>query len=224
MPSSTSMASTRVSATSTSSSTCRCASSAARSSGFSGPNGSGKTTSIRLMCGLLTPDSGSGTCLGYDIRHESEAIKRNVGYMTQRFSFWDDLTIRENLDFTGACLCDERPARRRRSRARGASGSPAARTSSPARFPAAGSSDWRSPLHAAPAAAPAAGRADRRCRSRMRAANSGRNCTGSPRKGSRSSSAPITWTRPSAATSSRTSLMAACSRRARRRTSSRRRG
>ncbi len=67
--------------------------------GFLGPNGSGKTTSIRMMCGLLTPDSGSGTCLGYDLRLQSEAIKRNVGYMTQRFSFWDDLTIRENLDF-----------------------------------------------------------------------------------------------------------------------------
>lgn len=67
--------------------------------GFLGPNGSGKTTSIRLMCGLLTPDSGSGTCLGYDIRRESSQIKRRVGYMTQRFSFWDDLTIRENLDF-----------------------------------------------------------------------------------------------------------------------------
>ncbi len=69
--------------------------------GFLGPNGSGKTTSIRLMCGLLTPDGGSGTCLGYDIRRQSAAIKRNVGYMTQRFSFWDDLTIRENLDFVG---------------------------------------------------------------------------------------------------------------------------
>ena len=67
--------------------------------GFLGPNGSGKTTSIRLMCGLLTPDSGSGTCLGYDILRQSDAIKRNVGYMTQRFSFWEDLTIRENLDF-----------------------------------------------------------------------------------------------------------------------------
>ena len=67
--------------------------------GFLGPNGSGKTTSIRMMCGLLTPDSGSGTCLGYQIRTESEQIKRHVGYMTQRFSFWDDLSIRENLDF-----------------------------------------------------------------------------------------------------------------------------
>jgi ABC-2 type transport system ATP-binding protein len=67
--------------------------------GFLGPNGSGKTTTIRMMCGLLKPDSGSGTCLGYDIRSESGAIKRNVGYMTQRFSFWDDLTIVENLDF-----------------------------------------------------------------------------------------------------------------------------
>jgi ABC-2 type transport system ATP-binding protein len=67
--------------------------------GFLGPNGSGKTTSIRMMCGLLTPDSGSGTCLGYDIVRESAEIKRRVGYMTQRFSYWDDLSIRENLDF-----------------------------------------------------------------------------------------------------------------------------
>jgi ABC-2 type transport system ATP-binding protein len=67
--------------------------------GFLGPNGSGKTTSIRMMCGLLTPDSGRGTCLGYDIVRQSEQIKMHVGYMTQRFSYWEDLTIRENLDF-----------------------------------------------------------------------------------------------------------------------------
>ncbi|HET8715292.1 MAG TPA: ABC transporter ATP-binding protein, partial [Holophagaceae bacterium] len=67
--------------------------------GFLGPNGSGKTTSIRMMCGLLTPDSGEGTCLGHDILTESALIKRQVGYMTQKFSYWEDLTIRENLDF-----------------------------------------------------------------------------------------------------------------------------
>jgi ABC-2 type transport system ATP-binding protein len=67
--------------------------------GFLGPNGSGKTTSIRMLCGLLTPDSGEGTCLGYDIVRETKQIKRQVGYMTQRFSFWEDLTIRENLRF-----------------------------------------------------------------------------------------------------------------------------
>ena len=67
--------------------------------GFLGPNGSGKTTTIRMVCGLLTPDSGSGTCLGHDILSESAQIKRQAGYMTQKFSFWDDLTIRENLDF-----------------------------------------------------------------------------------------------------------------------------
>jgi len=67
--------------------------------GFLGPNGSGKTTSIRMLCGLLTPDAGEGTCLGLDIRKDSAAIKRQVGYMTQKFSFWEDLSIRENLEF-----------------------------------------------------------------------------------------------------------------------------
>jgi ABC-2 type transport system ATP-binding protein len=79
--------------------------------GFLGPNGSGKTTTIRMMCGLLTPDSGSGTCLGYDIRREQDQIKRRVGYMTQRFSFWEDLSIRENLDFV-ARLYEMRDRRR----------------------------------------------------------------------------------------------------------------
>ncbi len=67
--------------------------------GFLGPNGSGKTTTIRMVCGLLTPTEGAGTCLGYDIRTEADSIKRQVGYMTQKFSFYEDLTIRENLDF-----------------------------------------------------------------------------------------------------------------------------
>jgi ABC-2 type transport system ATP-binding protein len=67
--------------------------------GFLGPNGSGKTTFIRMLCGLLRADSGSGTCLGRDVINDSEAIKRQVGYMTQRFSFWEDLSIAENLDF-----------------------------------------------------------------------------------------------------------------------------
>src|SRR6187399_1906358 len=67
--------------------------------GFLGPNGSGKTTFIRMLCGLLRPDAGSGTCLGFDVITESARIKRNVGYMTQRFSFYEDLSIEENLDF-----------------------------------------------------------------------------------------------------------------------------
>jgi ABC-2 type transport system ATP-binding protein len=79
--------------------------------GFLGPNGSGKTTTIRMMCGLLTPDSGSGTCLGFDIRRQQAQIKRRVGYMTQRFSFWEDLSIRENLDFIARMY--EMPARKR---------------------------------------------------------------------------------------------------------------
>ena len=67
--------------------------------GFLGPNGSGKTTTLRMLCGLLTPDSGSGTCLGLDLRRDTAAIKRQTGYMTQRFSLYEDLTIEENLDF-----------------------------------------------------------------------------------------------------------------------------
>ena len=67
--------------------------------GFLGPNGSGKTTTIRMLCGLLIPDAGAGTCLGFDILRDSWAIKQRVGYMTQKFSLYEDLTIRENLDF-----------------------------------------------------------------------------------------------------------------------------
>ena len=67
--------------------------------GFLGANGSGKTTTIRMLCGLLTPDAGEGTCLGFDVIREPLKIRRQVGYMTQRFSFYEDLTVRENLDF-----------------------------------------------------------------------------------------------------------------------------
>jgi len=67
--------------------------------GFLGPNGSGKTTFLRMLCGLLKPDGGEGSCLGLDFRRESAEIKRRVGYMTQKFSFYEDLTIEENLEF-----------------------------------------------------------------------------------------------------------------------------
>lgn len=69
--------------------------------GFLGPNGSGKTTTIRMMCGLLTPNAGEGQCLGFDILTEAMQIKEQVGYMTQKFSLYEDLSIRENLDFMG---------------------------------------------------------------------------------------------------------------------------
>jgi ABC-2 type transport system ATP-binding protein len=73
--------------------------------GFLGPNGSGKTTTIRMLCGLLTPDKGDGTCLGYDIRTEADKIKLHVGYMTQRFSLYQDLSVRENLEFVARLFC-----------------------------------------------------------------------------------------------------------------------
>jgi len=78
--------------------------------GFLGPNGSGKTTTIRMICGLLTPDEGAGTVLGFDVLSESREIKRRVGYMTQKFSFYEDLTIEENLDFV-ARLYELKPRR-----------------------------------------------------------------------------------------------------------------
>jgi ABC-2 type transport system ATP-binding protein len=77
--------------------------------GFLGPNGSGKTTTIRMLCGLLTPDSGAGKCLGYDIRTQQDEIKLHVGYMTQGFSLYRDLTIRENLEFVARIFDLENP-------------------------------------------------------------------------------------------------------------------
>ena len=109
--------------------------------GFLGPNGSGKTTTLRMLCGLLTPDGGRGSCLGYDIRKDNEQIKRHVGYMTQRFSLYQDLSILENLEFVARV--HGLPTRERRlgapspvSDCRGAS------SSWPALCPAAGSSAW----------------------------------------------------------------------------------
>jgi len=78
--------------------------------GFLGPNGSGKTTTIRMLCGLLTPDEGTGTCLGYDIRTGTDMIKRQVGYMTQRFSLYQDLSVRENLEFIARIYGLARPS------------------------------------------------------------------------------------------------------------------
>jgi ABC-2 type transport system ATP-binding protein len=77
--------------------------------GFLGPNGSGKTTTIRMLCGLLTPDEGTGTCLGYDIRTETNLIKTQVGYMTQRFSLYQDLSVLENLEFIARIYGIEEP-------------------------------------------------------------------------------------------------------------------
>ena len=79
--------------------------------GFLGPNGSGKTTTIRMLTGLLTPDQGEGSCLGYDIRTQAHEIKRHVGYMTQHFSLYRDLSVRENLEFIGRVFGLPHPSR-----------------------------------------------------------------------------------------------------------------
>src|SRR6185312_566422 len=79
--------------------------------GFLGGNGSGKTTTIRMLCGLLRPDSGGGTCLGMDLMHDAPRIRRQIGYMTQRFSLYGDLSVGENLDFVAGLY--QLPDRRR---------------------------------------------------------------------------------------------------------------
>jgi ABC-type multidrug transport system ATPase subunit len=79
--------------------------------GFLGGNGSGKTTTIRLLCGLLKPDGGGGTCLGFDLIRESAQIRRQIGYMTQRFSLYADLTVAENLGFIASLYQMPAPGR-----------------------------------------------------------------------------------------------------------------
>ncbi len=111
--------------------------------GFLGPNGSGKTTTIRMLCGLLEVDAGEGTCLGYDIRREARRIKLRVGYMTQRFGLYEDLSIAREPRLHCARLSPRQPRSERWPRRSSASGSRAARRSSPERCPVAGSSAWR---------------------------------------------------------------------------------
>ncbi|WP_316900610.1 ABC transporter ATP-binding protein [Pseudodesulfovibrio indicus] len=82
--------------------------------GFLGPNGSGKTTSIRMLCGLLKPNAGSGTCLGFDVITESAKIKPHVGYMTQKFSLYEDLTVHENIEFTARIFGLDNPQQKTR--------------------------------------------------------------------------------------------------------------
>lgn len=80
--------------------------------GFLGPNGSGKTTSIRMLCGLLTPDSGEGQCVGYDLLTQANLIKQHIGYMTQKYSFYTDLNVEENLRFVAGIYGVEKPRER----------------------------------------------------------------------------------------------------------------
>ena len=180
-------------------------SSEGRICGFLGPNGSGKTTTLRMICGLLTPDGGGGTCLGHDLVREREAIKRQTGYMTQHFGLYGDLTIRENLEFVARVYGLDR-RRERVDRALEQLG--LATRQKPARRRAVGRLE----------AAAVAGR--RACCTSpscccstspppgsipRRAAPSGTRSTAMPRRASPCWSRPTTWTRPSAVTRSPTS-------------------
>jgi ABC transporter len=179
--------------------------------GFLGPNGSGKTTTIRMLCGLLTPDEGSGTCLGFDIRTDAAKIKTRVGYMTQHFSLYQDLSVRENLEFVARIYGLPRPARAAKAMiARlgldGREGQIAGKLS------AAGSSGLRSAPVRCPTRSSCCSTSRPRASIPRRGAISGARSTTSRPAASPCSSPPITWMKPSAATRSRTSPSAACSR------------
>ena len=176
--------------------------------GFLGPNGSGKTTTIRMLCGLLTPDKGTGTCLGYDILTETDKIKRQVGYMTQRFSLYQDLSVRENLEFIGRVYGLEKPREAARAAIKRLG-----LTGREEQLAGELSGGWKQRL--ALGACTLAGPANCCCSTsrppasiRKRGATSGTRFTRSPPKASPCWSRPITWTRPSAATRSLTSPMA----------------
>ena len=191
--------------------------------GFLGPNGSGKTTSIRMLCGLLTPDAGSGTCLGYDIvTRERRRSSASVGYMTQRFSLLGGPHDPREPRLRRAHVRHAGSRARRSTRALEGLGLDGARDQLAGhalrRLEAAARARR---VHAAPAAAAAARRADRRRRSQGAARVLGGDPRARRATASRCSSARTTWTRPSAATSSPTSPTASCSRRARPRRSSR---
>jgi ABC-type glutathione transport system ATPase component len=172
--------------------------------GFLGPNGSGKTTTIRMMCGLLKPDSGAGTCLGFDIVRERAEIKRRAGYMTQRFSFWEDLTIAENLDFVARMY--EIPKRKAAVRE---TLEELGLTERAGQLAGELSGGWKQRPHSPPACCTVphcfSSTSPLPASIRARAAISGTKFRSSPQEASPSSSALITWTRPFAATNSPTS-------------------
>ena len=177
--------------------------------GFLGPNGSGKTTTIRMMCGLLTLDEGEGEVLGHDLRTESRAIKDQVGYMTQKFSLYEDLTIEENLDLVAGLyrLPDPRAAVARHPRhPRPDLAPPAVRRQALRRLEAAPRARR---LHHARSRSSSSSTSRPPASTPRPAASSGTRSTSSPPAASPCSSPPTTWTRPSAATASATSPTAA---------------